>query len=267
MSFREGLEASLILVLVFKYLSKTANHHLNRSVINGAIAAVLFSLSVGFLLVSISMQFNPQNEIGKLWESVASLIAVVTVSVFIVWMIRNGSGIKQYVEQKTALALTKSGLFTVSFMLIAREGVEIALFSFAGKYNYISIVVGLLISCVVAFVIYHSLVSINTSSLFKVTLVYIIIQAGYLCGYGVHEGLSALNSAGYIESENLLLSVPFDYSETIMNHKEGIIGLPLNLLLGWYAKPELLQFIIQYVFTISIFVYWYRDSKNRRLRA
>ncbi|MFA6271598.1 MAG: FTR1 family protein [Patescibacteria group bacterium] len=267
MSFREGLEACLIVVLIFKFLAKTGNQHLNRNVINGAIVAVLFSLVVGYLLFSISIQLDLLDEIGKLWESVASLIAVGTVSVFIVWMIRNGNGIKQYVEDKTAVALTKSGLLTVSFLLIAREGVEIVLFSFAGKYDYISIVIGLVFSATIALAIYYSLVKINIIALFKITLVYIIVQAGYLLGYGVHEGFSALHSAGYIQSENILLSKVFDYSETFMNHKEGIVGLPLNVLFGWYSKPEWLQFIIQYIFTLSLFAYWRFYSKNRRHSA
>jgi len=262
MSFREGLEAFLILVLIFKFLEKTSNKHLNRSVFGGFVFSVLFSLIVGFLLFTIGAQFKKMDAVGKLWESIASLVAVGLVTSFIIWMFQRGGEIKKYVENKTAANLTKIGMFVVSFVLISREGVEIAIFSFAGQYHYFSIIIGVLTSMIVAVAIYFSLVKISVSSLFKITLLYLIIQAGYLFGYGLHEGLSALGSLGYIDSSSLLFVKAFDLSKTILNHKTGIIGLPLNILLGWYSKPEWVQFFVQYIFTAVFLSYWYKTNKN-----
>jgi len=262
MSFREGLEAFLIVALILKFLEKTSNKHLNKSVGYGLTASILFSLIIGFLLYLLGVQFDKMDAIGKLWESIASLIAVGLVTSFIIWMIQQRGEIKHYVEQKTATNLTKLGVFIVSFVLISREGVEIAIFAFAGQYHYLSILIGIIIAMVVTLGVYFSLVKISISTLFKITLLYLIIQAGYLFGYGIHEGLSALHNLNYIDSNHILLVKAFDVSKTILNHKEGLIGLPLNVLLGWYSKPEWIQLFTQYLFTVILLAYWLKPTKN-----
>ena len=53
-------------------------------------------------------------------------------------------------------------------------------------------------------------------------------------------------------------------SATVLNHNEGVLGLPLNVLLGWYSKPEWIQFIILYAYTIGIFAFMQLYSKSKR---
>jgi high-affinity iron transporter len=263
MSFREGLEAFLILILIFKFLEKSNNRHLNRSVIYGFISSVVFSLIIGFVLFLIGGQLKKMDEIGKLWESVASLAAVGLVTSFIIWMIRHGSEIQNMVENKAAVNLSKYGIYFVSFALVAREGVEIAIFSFAGKYSSSSIIIGISLSLLLSAAVYFSLFNVKISSIFKITLLYLIIQAGYLFGYGIHEGLSALKSIGYIGSDSVLLSKVFDFSGTVFNHKEGLAGLPLNVIAGWYSKPEWIQFLAQYLLTGSLLFYWFKKKSGK----
>lgn len=262
MSFREGLEAFLILILILRFIEKTDNKHLQQSVIYGFITSIVFSLIIGFLLFLLGGQLKKMDEVGNLWESIASLIAVGLVTSFILWMIQHGSKIKKYVEHKTAISFTKFGIYIVSFILIAREGVEIAIFSFAGQYHYLSIIIGIFISLLISLSVYFSLVKVKIALIFKITLIYLIIQAGYLLGYGFHEGLSALKSLGFLESNSMFLIKVFDFSRTVLEHKEGLIGLPLNVLFGWYSKPEWIQFITQYVYTISLFIYWFKRNKS-----
>lgn len=261
MSFREGLEAFLILMLILKFLEKTNNTHLKRNVVFGFIASVIFSFVIGYILFIIGNQFQKMDTVGKLWESIASLVAVGLVTSFIIWMINNEGEVKKYVENKAAANLTKLGIFIVSFVLIAREGVEIAIFSFAGKYDYLSILIGLTISIVLTVAIYLSLLKINMSTLFKITLVYLIIQAGYLLGYGTHEGLSALKSLGYFDQNSFVMLKAFDFSGTILEHKQGVLGLPLNIILGWYSKPEWTQLTLQYIFTLGLLSFWFKNKK------
>ncbi len=262
MSFREGLEAFLILILIIRFLEKTDNKQLHRSVFYGFISSVAFSSVVGYLLYLLGNQLKKMEEIGDLWSSVVSLAAVGLVTSFIIWMIKHGNEIKNFVEQKTAINLTKSGIFFVSFILIAREGVEIAIFSFAGHYQSRAIFTGVIISLALTISIYFSLFKVRISSIFKITLLYLIIQAGYLAGYGIHEGLGVMNSLGYIASDNAIMIKVFDLSHTVLNHKEGLAGLPLNILLGWYSKPEWIQFSIQYILTGSLFIYWFKKNRG-----
>ncbi|BCG63177.1 MAG: hypothetical protein methR_P0871 [Methyloprofundus sp.] len=109
----------------------------------------------------------------------------------------------------------------------------------------------------------YSLVKVNLKTIFIITLAYLIIQAGYLLGYSLHEGLSVAKSLTWITEDSLIFNQAFNFSKTIFNHKQGVLGLPLNILFGWYSKPEWLQFIVQYTYTFLMFAYWYkRDFMN-----
>lgn len=264
MAFREGLEAFLILALILKFLDSTHYKRLKINVIYGLGVSIIISLLLGFILKLVGGQFDKMEEIGKLWESLASLLAVGLIASFIVWMINHGSQIKKYVELKTSLNLTPIGIFIISLILIAREGVEIAIFTFAGQYQAISIVSGITLALLVSLAIYSSLFKISLNKIFQLTLIYLIIQAGYLFGYGIHEGLSALNALGFMADNNIFLVKLFDLSKTIFNHKEGIIGLPLNILFGWHAKPEWIQFTAQYLLTFGLFFHWFSNNKKQQ---
>lgn len=265
-SFREGLEAFLILVLILKFLEKTNNKHLRISVIYGFIISILFSILLGFFLFKINAIFQNVTTFGKLWESVASLIAVGLVFSFIIMMINTENQMKQYVENKISVNLSKFGVYIITFILIAREGMEVVLFSFAGKYPVVGVIIGLFVSLLISLGIYLSLLNVSVSLLFKITLFYLIIQAGYLLGYGFHEGLSALKDLHVLDANNILLIKIFDLTKTIFDHKEGIVGLPLNILLGWYSKPEWIQFLLQYFFSIFLLLYWFQKSKSKKIQ-
>jgi len=47
-----------------------------------------------------------------------------------------------------------------------------------------------------------------------------------------------------------------------LSHKNGSLGIPLHVLFGWYSKPEWIQFIVQYLFTFSMFGYWALYNKK-----
>src|SRR3990167_2083349 len=109
MAFREGLEAFLILVLIIKFIDRTGNKNLKTKAVFGFASSVIFSLIIGYLLILLGGKFNNMAEIGKLWESVASLLAVGLVTSFIMLMVKHGKNIKAYVEDKSAMNLTGIG--------------------------------------------------------------------------------------------------------------------------------------------------------------
>ncbi len=256
MSFREGLEGFLIVIILLKFLDKTNNKPLKKQVWYGVGGGIITSLLLGLFLFGLSSYVGGLKTTAKLWESVGGMIAVILVTTFVIWMIQHGNQIKNQIEQNVANHLTKNGIMLLTLFMIAREGTEIAIFSFAGKYTLMPIIVGLVLSIILVLLIHYSLVKINLKTIFSLTLGYLIIQAGYLFGYSLHEGLSAAKSLGWIQSDSFIFSKAFNLSDTLMNHKKGVLGLPLNVTLGWYSKPEWIQFILQYVYTFSLLSYW-----------
>ncbi len=256
MSFREGLEAFLIIIILLKFLEKTGKTHFKKYVWNGTFAGVIFSIILGLILMALSSYIGGLKTTAKLWEAVGGFIAVALVTTFIIWMIKHGSTIKAHIEGEATQNLSKKGIFLLALFMVAREGTEIAIFSFAGKYSMGAVLLGLLISIGFVLLINYSLIRVNLKTIFMITLAYLVLQSGYLVGYSIHEGLSAAKSLGWLSTENLLYTKAFNLSGTVLNHKQGILGLPLNVLFGWYSKPEWIQFIIQYSYTFMLFAYW-----------
>ena len=265
MGFREGLEAFLLIAIVLKYIIKIDKEHLKITVIQGGFAGLITAIVLGLLLNRFSEYLGGVSNLTKLWESAASLVALLLVSVFIIWMIRHGSNMAKHIAGEIDKSVSVMALFWISFIIIAREGTEIAIFTFAGKYPFDVVIMGVLSALALSILIFYSLVRVDLSLLFKVTLAYLILQAGFLLGYSFHEGISALKGYSMIDAEHFIFNKAFNVAGTIFSHKDGIIGIPLHVLFGWYSKPEWVQFIIQYVFTISMFSYWISYNKKERL--
>ncbi|MDG1869980.1 MAG: FTR1 family protein [Candidatus Thioglobus sp.] len=262
MGFREGLEAFLLIAITLKYITSIDQGHLKNKVIQGCVAGLIISVVLGLLLSLFAEYLGGVSSLTKLWESVASLVALLLVSFFIVWMIRHGTHMTQYIKDQVGQSVSANALFWISLIIIAREGTEIAIFSFAGKYPFEVVSMGIVSALILSILIFYSLVKINLSLLFKITLAYLILQAGFLLGYSIHEGFSAMKGYGMIMSDNYIFNKAFNFSNTVLSHKDGILGIPLHVLFGWYSKPEWIQFIVQYLFTFSMFSYWVWHNKK-----
>ena len=262
MGFREGLEAFLVIALILRYLTTIGKTRLKVKVYQGGIAGTIGSGLLGLGLFLTANALGGVDTLSKAWESAASFIALILITTFIIWMIRHGSQMTANVREQISQNLSTSGVFLIAFAMVMREGTEIAVFSFAGKYSPSAVFIGIGVSLVLSFLIYHSLIRVRIDLIFRITLVYLILQAGFLLGYSVHEGLSAMKGYALLSKDSMIFNKAFNLSNTILNHKDGLIGLPLNVLLGWYSKPEWLQFIIQYAYTFGIFTFWFFNNRK-----
>ena len=266
LGFREGLEAFLIIVILLRFLRRAERTELIKSVWSGAGLGILASLVVGGGLYAVSSALGRMEQTAKLWDSLSSLIALALITTFIIWMIREGVNMVGSVERDAAKNLSRGGIVLIAALMVAREGVEIAIFSFAGEYDLLAIFAGVGAALVLTVLIYYSLVRVNLKTIFTITLLYLILQAGFLLGYGIHEGLSALKDIGALPETSPLFLKAFNLSGTLLDHKTGPVGLPLYVLLGWYSKPEILQFAAQYLYTGSMLYFWYRTKAKTALK-
>ena len=107
------------------------------------------------------------------------------------------------------------------------------------------------------------MVKVNLAVIFNITLAYLILQAGFLLGYAIHEGLSFFKSTNIINESSMILNKVFNFQDTLLDHKTGAVGIPLYVTLGWYSRPEWIQFISQYLYTLGLFGFWYKSSKQK----
>jgi len=260
LGLREGLEAFLIIGIMMKYLEKIGRNDLKKSVKLGMGTGVIGSLLIGLILWgAIRLLEGSSENIGKLWESIASIAGLALLSTFIFWMMKHGKTVSSDVQKQVSAKVSRTGIITLATVVVLREGVEISLFAFSSVNEQpyvIGIAIGVIVSALLAYLVFLSLIRVNISVLFTITLAYLVLQAGYLLGYSVHEFLSAMKGLGKIVADSGIYLKAFNFADTILDHKTGALGVPLNVIVGWYSRPEWIQLVLHYGYVVSMLLLW-----------
>ena len=133
-TLREGVEASLIVGIIFAYLSKVGRNELKKTVFWALGAAV--AASVGGAIIIARTQFN--SDIFEGWVMLAAAVFVVSMIWF---MHKTARGMKGEIENKIASltggdkGVSRLGLFFFVFLMVLREGVETVLILSAVSLN------------------------------------------------------------------------------------------------------------------------------------
>jgi high-affinity iron transporter len=134
LSLREGMEAALIIGIIFGVLQRLHRGELKPVVWYGVGIAILLSLAAGMGLNLLGLKFEGQLE--EAFEGIAMLLAAAILTWMILWMQSRGGEIQSNLEAKTAHASLNRGssaLFFLAFLAVFREGVELALFLMAAR--------------------------------------------------------------------------------------------------------------------------------------
>lgn len=267
-TFREALEAALIVTIMVTYLRKIGKQELNKYSYLGAGSAIVVSLLVGVGLQTLYGGLG--DTAGQLFEGVASLTAVVVLTSMIFWMTKHSKGIKGELEGKIEQAVTQGelyGIAALSFIAVAREGLETVLFLSATFIQdqvgtIIGAVIGALIVLGLSVLLMRGTVNLEISKFFKVTSILLLIFGAGLAGYGVHELIEAGEGSGI--DIGVLGEKPFDINPPVnpdgtypLLHEKGVIGSVLKALVGYDGNPEWLRIIVYLGYWIVIGTYLY----------
>ncbi|MCK4318492.1 DUF645 family protein [Candidatus Bathyarchaeota archaeon] len=267
-TFREALEAALIVTIMVTYLRKIGKQELNKYSYLGAGSAIVVSLLVGVGLQTLYGGLG--DTAGQLFEGVASLTAVVVLTSMIFWMTKHSKGIKGELEGKIEQAVTQGelyGIAALSFIAVAREGLETVLFLSATFIQdqvgtIIGAVIGALIVLGLSVLLMRGTVNLEISKFFKVTSILLLIFGAGLAGYGVHELIEAGEGSGI--DIGVLGEKPFDINPPVnpdgtypLLHEKGVIGSVLKALVGYDGNPEWLRIIVYIGYWIVIGTYLY----------
>ncbi|NTV39732.1 MAG: FTR1 family protein [Demequinaceae bacterium] len=212
---REGLEASLVIGILIAYLVRTGRRDLLGAVWTGVGVAAGISLAVGAALAlgPRGLSFTAQETIG----GVLSIVAVGLITWMIFWMGKTARFLKQHLEQglEKAIALGKGAITAMALVAVGREGLETALFLWAGiqaagstSAPITGAVLGLATAVALGYLIYRGAVRINLRVFFQWTGLFLIVIAAGVLAYGVHD----LQEAGVLPG---LDSLAFDVTATI----------------------------------------------------
>ena len=264
---REGLEATLVVVILVAYLVKSDRRALLGRVWAGVTIAVLVSLAFGALLTfgPRGLSFEAQEAIG----GSLSLVAVAFVTAMVMWMARSArtlSGdLKGQVDK--AAAGGGAGLVVVAMLAVGREGLETALFLWAATQAAAGIggstagpllgaALGLATAVLLGYLFYKGALKINLSKFFTWTGAILILVAAGVLGYGLHD----LQEAGILPGLN---SLAFDVSGTIP--ESSFVGTILKGTLNFSPATTWLQAIawLAYVaVTMTVFFRVIRRSNQ-----
>jgi len=196
--FREVLEASLIIGILYTYLKKSNNEDSIKMLWGGVIAAIIISIISSILFQIIAGGFT--GNASKIFEGIVMIIASIVLTTMIIWMAQN-KNISEDLKEKAKESLSsglKYGIFTLSFVAVFREGVEIILFLYAiGIKDGISIfpsIIGAILGLLAGYAIFVQGVRVPLKKFFNVTSVFLIFVAAGMLTYGIHE----LESGGLI---------------------------------------------------------------------
>ena len=196
--FREVLEASLIIGILFTYLKKSGNDSSMKMLWGGVGSAILVSILVSIIFQNIAGGFEGSS--SKIFEGIIMIIASAVLTTMIIWMAQN-KNISEELKNKAKESLSsgfKYGIFILAFVAVFREGVEIILFLYAiAIKDGISIfpsIIGSLLGLFAGYAIFIQGVKIPLKKFFNVTSVFLIFVAAGMLTYGVHE----LESGGVI---------------------------------------------------------------------
>jgi high-affinity iron transporter len=263
LSLREGLEAALIIGIVFGVLTRLNHQHLKPAVWKGVFAAVVSSILVGIGLNLLGMTFDGKAE--EIFEGFALLFAAGLLTWMILWMQKQGKNLKKGIENETTQALRTGGkaLFFLAFLAVFREGLELAVFllatSFVSSANMtlIGALLGLGIAVIIGWILFSTTNRLSLSGFFKVTNILLIFFAAGMVAYGVHE----LNEAGWIPA---IIYPVWDINH-ILSDKSGL-GLVVKALFGYNGNPSLTE-VIAYVtflaFLLGNYVRFQRSETNK----
>ena len=267
-TFREGLEAALIIGIIAAYVAKLGRKDLNRYINMGIISALIASLAVAFVFKVIYGELKGTAE--QIFEGAAALTAAIVLTYMILWMANNSKKIKGEVQEKIDLSISKGhmlGIAALSFVAVFREGVETVLFlgtlAIQSPVDTIAgFIIGLAIVIVLSFIMFRGIYRLDISRFFRYTSILLILFSAGLVAVSVHE----FNDAGIIPGviENVWdLNPPQnpDGSYPAL-HENGLIGGSLKALVGYDGSPSLTEVIAYLGYWIIIGMFVFRTYKG-----
>jgi high-affinity iron transporter len=259
LTFREGLEAALIVGITLAALGKMDRKNLGTSVWQGVISAAILIIAMGLGLAWLGANLAGRAE--QVYEGTAMLTAAALLTWMILWLQQQAGSMKQNletgVEKASNVMSSKAALFGLSFLAVGREGLELVLFLTAirptagGFQILLGAIAGLAVAIAIGWLIYKSSKRLSLRHFFNATNVLLILFAAGLVANGVHE----FNEAGIIPA------VVEHVWNTSMILKEGApLGQFLAALFGYNADPSLTEILAYGIYLLGAAIL--RKSRN-----
>ena len=258
-TFRETLEAALVVGIILGFLVKTKNTKYHNIVYTGIGAGVIGSIISALLFSRLAGGFSGRAE--EIFEGVAMLVGAFLLTTMILWMM-NQKNVAKELKQKVSYDIAnkdKYGLFFLVFISVLREGVETVIFLGAasfinGSNNLLGGLVGVIIAIVIGYLLFVASVKINIKKFFNISSFLLILFAAGLTAHGVHE---------FQEAKLLPIYNEHVYDINFIMNENGFMGSLLKGLFGYNGNPSLLE-IISYLLYFAVVIVLYKSLNTHK---
>lgn len=248
-TFREAFEAILLMVILISYLKKTDEVFLIKPAYMGGSLGAVISVTAGVTLYLLYISIDLD-----LAEAIASFIAVPVITSVVYWMATKGREVI-YKGVTKAIAGGVVGVVFTAFVFVFREGLETVLLTLPYALRdivstFIGILLGLIIALAIGYLFYRGALKLSLRIFFVITSILLVLIAGGILGYGVHEFIEYLEKNSYELGiwREYAYKLPIDRSNVL--YDENIVGAILALMFGYATKMELLRFVAQISYQI-----------------
>ena len=271
--FREVLEASLVVGIIYLLLEKSNLKDHFKKLWLGVGAAIAASIAVGYLVILAKNSLG-NNSTQALFEGIFLYLTAVLIWYVIFWLSKNVSD-KKELESSTLNAITISswGVFFVVFFAILREGFETAIFlisslSITGTFSYIGFFIGAILAILIGYLIVIQGRKVDIRNIFKYSTLLLVFLASGMIAYATHEVEEYIVKSEIIEEFNSddiyrpwdILKPKDSLSEsdtTFMYtydgskgkyvhlfHDKGSVGVFLKGFFGYNSNPNLPELVL-----------------------
>jgi high-affinity iron transporter len=242
---REGLEASLIVSILFAALRQLDQMGKARAVWIGVGLAALVSL-LGGLALYVFVHKYADTTFQTIFETITYLVAVVLLTTMTFWMQKHSRSMKHEITAKASAAGSGFALGLLAFTTVGREGLESAFFTlaFAFQTNAVLLLTGALLGMLSAVglcvLIYKLGYRLDYRIFFRVMgIILIFFAAGLLS-----DAVQNMQQLGWLSFGTAPL-----WNTSHFLSENSVLGDLLHGIIGYAEAPTILQvlFYITYL--------------------
>jgi high-affinity iron transporter len=281
-TLREGVEAALVVGIVFAYLKKAGKTHLKNWIYFGISAGIAVSALAGVAFEWGVKSLGTANQqyagmIEPLMEGVFGLLAIALLSWMLIWMARHAKGLKQDVESAVGGALESDakagwGIFSLVFFAILREGFETVLF-IASKFQQgiiptVGAIAGVAVATLIGVMLFKWGMRLNIRKFFAVMGILLLMIIAGLVVTSLARFDQAIASVAQMSRESqsmcffyerfakpadrdcVLGPMVWNFSKVLPEEK--FPGIVFSALFGYVERLYLVQAIGYIVFLVTV---------------
>lgn len=284
-TFREVLEALLIVGIITTYLKRMDHKQYTKYVWLGAGLAVLASIGIAMLFQIVFTGFAAMGSEMYLKIGIM-LVSTILLTQMVFWMASHSRDLKSNMEGKMNQLISTGnivGMVIHSFLVVLREGVETVFFFAAITGGDIGAamqgwgaITGVIIACIISYFFFKGTMRIPLKTFFKVTGAFIIlISAGLLV-----QAISMMQDLNWIGSVLphvyditwFLPEHPIDYQHYLRDTGvapllSGDVGIFLKALFGYSSMPSIEEVIAYIGYFVGIYLLTSSKSDMKKIEG